>query len=335
MGGMVAKQIKEQKIDSRATNGLKGGLIDNPAGLAFFLLSLVLHALIFFGVIVFCNFSLPRTLPQVIEIDLVSFAPGAPAVKPAEAEEAQKAIKAKDDGVSIKSKTSQTPASQKKERQVPTIKPDISLKTKPKNIKELMAEKDKPKKKEVKKQKKPAAETPKPKAEPEKKSEPEETIDADKLLKEEADRLSQKVADQKKEQIDQALARLARKVKEQDATKEGTGIAGPGNGSYVGHGQKGYKPIDIYNLLIGSTIEQNWVFSDMLARMNQDLEVRILIKVLKNGEIRDIIYETKSGNHYLDESAKKAIQKSNPLPPLPDGLYSYDVGLIFTPKGLK
>jgi len=69
--------------------------------------------------------------------------------------------------------------------------------------------------------------------------------------------------------------------------------------------------------------------------MNQNLEVRILIKILKSGEIRDIIYETKSGNRYLDESAKKAIKKANPLPALPGGMRSYDVVVIFTPKGLK
>jgi len=81
--------------------------------------------------------------------------------------------------------------------------------------------------------------------------------------------------------------------------------------------------------------DQNWVFNDILARMDKNLEVVVLIKILKNGEIRDIIYETKSGNRYLDESAKKAIKKSNPLPPLPAGRRSYDLGLIFTPRGLK
>jgi TonB family protein len=65
------------------------------------------------------------------------------------------------------------------------------------------------------------------------------------------------------------------------------------------------------------------------------MEVRILIKILKNGEIRDIIYETRSGNPYLDQSAKRAIQRANPLPALPSGMASYDVVVIFTPKGLK
>ena len=72
-----------------------------------------------------------------------------------------------------------------------------------------------------------------------------------------------------------------------------------------------------------------------MAGMNQNLEVRILIKILKSGEIRDISYETRSGNRYLDESAKKAIRRANPLPELPKGMASYELVLGFSPRGLK
>jgi TonB family protein len=87
--------------------------------------------------------------------------------------------------------------------------------------------------------------------------------------------------------------------------------------------------------VLQSSIQQNWVFNETLAGLDQNLEVRILIKILKNGEIRDIIYETRSGNPYLDQSAKRAIQRANPLPSLPPGMTSYDVVVIFTPKGLR
>jgi colicin import membrane protein len=88
-------------------------------------------------------------------------------------------------------------------------------------------------------------------------------------------------------------------------------------------------------MVLKSAIEQNWVFNDMLARMDQHLEVRVMIKILKSGEIRDIAYETKSGNRYLDESAKKAIKRANPLPKLPAGMTSFDLVVGFTPKGIK
>jgi len=150
---------------------------------------------------------------------------------------------------------------------------------------------------------------------------PKKNIDTDKALE-------KKIENQDKNTIAQALSRLQKKVKGQSTTKQG-------KGSHETAGKKGYKPIDLYKMVLGQKIEQNWVFNEVLAKLDQKLEVRILIKILKSGEVRDIIYETRSGNRYLDESAKKAIKKTNPLPPLPPGMYSYDVVVIFTPKGLK
>ncbi|MCF8113985.1 MAG: TonB C-terminal domain-containing protein, partial [Desulfotignum sp.] len=100
-------------------------------------------------------------------------------------------------------------------------------------------------------------------------------------------------------------------------------------------GKKGVTPIDLYKMVLQSAIQQNWVYNEMLAGMDQNLEVRVLIKILKTGEIRDIVYDTRSGNRYLDQSAKRAIQRANPLPPLPRGMASYDVVVIFNPKGLR
>jgi len=132
------------------------------------------------------------------------------------------------------------------------------------------------------------------------------------------------------------MERLAKTVKKQDKSVSGTGT-GPvsGSGTGGGTGRKGGTPLDFYKMVLQSTIQQNWVFNEMLAGLDQNMEVRILIKILKNGEIRDIIYETRSGNPYLDQSAKRAIQRANPLPALPPGMASYDVVVIFTPKGLK
>jgi colicin import membrane protein len=84
-------------------------------------------------------------------------------------------------------------------------------------------------------------------------------------------------------------------------------------------------------------IQKNWAFSQQLAGDNTQLEAILAIKILRNGEIEDIWFDKKSGNTYLDESAYKAIVKSNPLPALPkDYMQSfYEIGLRFGPKGLK
>jgi colicin import membrane protein len=270
-------------------------------GTVFFTVSLFIHILFFCGLIFFQDFSLPKSLPPVIKIDLVSFAP-----EPV-SEEAQSESRSPKDGIPVKKS-----AIKKKIKKIPTIKPDISLKTKPKNLKELMAQKKK--KPEKKKPEKIV-----------KKTEPKKEVDPEKVLKEAREQLEEKIEEQNQDRLAQALNRLEKKVEDQGAKQK----------SETDYSQTGYKPIDVYKMILGSAIELNWVFSDVLAQMDQNLEVRILIKILKSGVIRDIIYETRSGNRYLDESAKKAIKKTNPLPQLPAGMNSYDVVVIFTPKGLK
>jgi TolB protein len=67
------------------------------------------------------------------------------------------------------------------------------------------------------------------------------------------------------------------------------------------------------------TIESNWAYSEQLAGGGSERSVLLGVKVLANGEIADVWYDQKSGNRYLDEAARKAVLKSNPLPPFPPG----------------
>jgi colicin import membrane protein len=142
-----------------------------------------------------------------------------------------------------------------------------------------------------------------------------------------------------------ALARLEKKVaetpsgstgeKSQSEGGSGGGARGKGSGSgFEGEGVGSAK--EVYNGLIAYHIQKNWAFSEQLARGQNNLETLVGIKILSNGEILDVWIDKKSGNQYLDESAIRAIKKSNPLPPLPKeiGVYDYKVGLRFTPQGL-
>jgi len=298
---------KIQIIQSQTESFLNPVDQNRKIGILFFIVSILIHGLFFFGFIFLQEFKLSKPLPPVIQIDLVSFAP-----EPLMEESSETEAKPQKDEISIQKPAIEKPATKKKSRKIPTIKPDISLKTKPKNLKELIAlQKKKPEKKKEKK--------------PVEKIKPQKDVDPDKVLKEAREQLEEQIEEQNQDRLVQALSRLKEKVKDQDK-KQSFG---------KGYDKKGYKPIDLYKMILGSEIEQNWVFNDALARMDQNLEVRILIKILKSGRIRDIIYETRSGNRYLDDSAKKAIKKADPLPQLPVGMRSYDVVVIFTPKGLK
>jgi len=253
-------------------------------GIVFLLISVFVHGLFFYGMVFFQDFRMPKPMPPVIQVDLVSFSPEIVIEEPAESE-----TNLQNEGVPQKTQTVK-----KKNRKIPTIKPDISLKTKPKNLKDLVARQEKKKKKPVKKIK-PVTQ----------------------------------IKDPEFNKIAMALNRLQKKVKEQGKRKEDADRVS------VGYGQKGVTSKKLYHSVIAFAIQQNWVFNETLANLDQNLEVRILIKILKNGEIRDVFIETRSGNRYLDESAKKAILKASPLPELPKGYNSYDVFIGFTPKGLK
>ncbi len=127
-----------------------------------------------------------------------------------------------------------------------------------------------------------------------------------------------------------ALANLEQKVEE----------GPPGVGTGVGEGGGGKATLDqmdIYKVEIAYVIQKNWAFSEPMVGGRKDLEARLVIKILPEGRIADMFFETKSGNAYFDESVYKAVKKSDPLPPLPKGYRrsSYMVGLRFTPSGLN
>jgi len=97
-------------------------------------------------------------------------------------------------------------------------------------------------------------------------------------------------------------------------------------------------PIDLYKLVLGSSIEKSWQNTndfDELAKLDQDLDTRIQMEILKTGEVVNVSFEKASGNKYLDESAKQAVLRLSPLPPLPKGMESYKVIVMFSPRGLK
>ncbi len=95
--------------------------------------------------------------------------------------------------------------------------------------------------------------------------------------------------------------------------------------------------IDIYRVEIAFQIQKNWAFSQSLAGGKKNLKAEIVFRVMPDGEIRDIWFDKRSGNAYLDESARRAIMKTNPVSPHPEGLSKpfIPVGLRFTPEGIR
>ena len=272
-----------------------------PFGVSFLFHLIIIGALVFmpqFG-------SKPRLGSGVVNVSLVSL----PSSGPDSAGPAASVVKPKP----VEKKPPQKPVVK-----VPEPKPVPAVKKPPKAV-SLAPKKIKPKKSLKKK-----------------------TLDRSKMIDSAIDRIEKKVEKTETDSVASAIEQLKRKVEASESQpRTGTGggasgKAGPAGGSGTG-GARVQESILIYQAEIQYQIQKNWAFSQQLAGDNTQLEAVLAIKVLRNGEIEDIWFDKKSGNTYLDDSAYKALVKSNPLPPLPNDYMRpyYKVGLRFGPKGLK
>jgi colicin import membrane protein len=178
-----------------------------------------------------------------------------------------------------------------------------------------------------------------------KKSLKKKTFKSSKVLKQAISKLEKKVEDSRPPALNEAIDKLKRRVAETDPAerrrKEAVeNLARKGSGTGDGSLTDRYRisgVMQIYNAEIKYQIQKNWVFSEQFAGSNTELETALVIKILPNGEITDIWFDKKSGNAHLDDSAYKALVKSNPLPPLPEEYTrpEYPIGFRFGPKGLK
>lgn len=174
-----------------------------------------------------------------------------------------------------------------------------------------------------------------------KKSLKKKTFKSSKVVKSVIARVEKKVEESRPSPIAEAMDRLKNKVAiGRQESQSGTGAASPSTGvpgSPWSGGKKALELIDIYRAQISYYIEKNWAFPKQLAGGRIDLVAVVVIRIMRNGEIKDVWFEKKSGNTYFDESAYKAVMKSDPLPMLPKGYLHpyYNLGLIFTPSGLQ
>jgi colicin import membrane protein len=136
--------------------------------------------------------------------------------------------------------------------------------------------------------------------------------------------------------LNSALAKLQQKVQSAGTGNGGaSGSSSVGGGGGKGSGTGG--PSKSYKAAVASIIQQNWEFSGILLKNSGGMAVYVRINILPDGTISQIIFDRKAVSEYLNNSVKKAIQKSSPLPVLPKEEGSRDVwiGFEFSPEGLE
>lgn len=184
---------------------------------------------------------------------------------------------------------------------------------------------------------KPVREKPAVKSEPVMKT-PEKQVNLGKALeklRQSVDRKAAASGSAKQDNLGSALARLQQKVSSQGSGK-GTGGGGGGSAAGSGTGRGGGGTADPYKVRIASIIQKNWEFSSQMLQSSYGMEVYVHIFVLSDGTIRDITYDRRAPSAYLNNSVKRALEQSSPLPPLPSdyGSGGVSIGFVFTPEGI-
>mgnify|MGYP001223980486 CR=1 FL=1 len=140
------------------------------------------------------------------------------------------------------------------------------------------------------------------------------------------------------DQLQSALERLRQAVGKSEAQPSAAdGKPGERSGGVSRDGRRSAELIDLYRLEVAFQIQKNWAFNQQLAGEDQSLVTAIVFKVMPDGEIRDIFFTDRSGNTALDESAYRAIVKSDPVDRHPKGLRQPYVmmAIRFTPQGIR
>ncbi len=123
-------------------------------------------------------------------------------------------------------------------------------------------------------------------------------------------RVQQEEKDQEqKEHIEQAISNLETKFKGDTGKGFPGGFADPGIN------------FSIYQMEVREKIKSNWSFpsAHLDSKTKKDLEAVVVVKVKSNGTILESWIKKRSSSVIFDQTVIKAIERSDPLPPFPEG----------------
>jgi colicin import membrane protein len=121
-----------------------------------------------------------------------------------------------------------------------------------------------------------------------------------------------------------------------EKTDKAERLAGPATPAGQPGGAEMDAQMSAYYTLIWSRIKGKWALPQGILP-GDVLEAVIDVTILRSGAVTEVKFEKRSGNSYFDDSALKAVQRANPLPPLPAwiGSSSVDVGIRFYSSALR
>jgi TonB family protein len=117
----------------------------------------------------------------------------------------------------------------------------------------------------------------------------------------------------KKFNIEKAVSAIRQNQQDKPKTSAAASVAGPAkmSESEVNAQTKEYVGV------VWSRVKKNWTMPQVLLP-KENIETIIDVKISRSGALEYVGFKKRSGNRYFDDTALRAIRKSNPFPPLPN-----------------
>lgn len=188
----------------------------------------------------------------------------------------------------------------------------------------------------------PPAAKPPVQPEPEKKSEPAKKIpkkvaDEPEQSEPEPKEPKQDVSKKQPSDFERTLERLREKVRRGPPSnlykRSGPGRFAQGDGEYGAP----MGPEERYLVEVVTIIRRNWSFTPQFIRENGEVRAYVALTIDPGGVISNITLDRGSVSKYFNDTVVKAIEKSSPLPPVPQEVSNgpMRIGLVFTPQGIE
>ncbi|MGD8226610.1 MAG: TonB family protein [Desulfobacteraceae bacterium] len=133
------------------------------------------------------------------------------------------------------------------------------------------------------------------------------------------------------ELIDRAVSKIEKKVKseeenhvEEAISRLESEVGTPAGPSPQGGSPVGAIPMQMYQMEVEDRIKGNWSYPVAL-QSKEDLEAIVVVTVKRDGSILKTEMKKGSSDAIFDDSVLRAVKRSDPLPPFPEGYReSYD-----------
>ena len=134
-------------------------------------------------------------------------------------------------------------------------------------------------------------------------------VNASKLIDQAIGKIERKVKAEKKDHLSAALSKIQSRVEETERSNP------QGDFSETG------MAIRLYQMEVAERIKHNWSYPVAISNPgeNQAIEAVVVVTVKENGTIIGFSVKKKSSSALFDASVLKAIERSDPLPPFPEG----------------